>query len=48
MVADIFVGVRHSDEVVRFLPNFEEYAVLFSTHIEFREDKVPLRFKVLK
>lgn len=46
--ADLFVGIRYPDGVIRFLPNFEEYAVPFSTHIEFREDKVPLRFKVLK
>jgi hypothetical protein len=39
MVADLFVGVRHSDGVIRFLPNFEEYAVLFSTHIKFRRIK---------
>lgn len=48
MVADLFLAVRHPDGGIRFLPNGEEYAVPFSTHIEFREDKVPLRFEVLK
>jgi hypothetical protein len=48
MVADLFLAVRHPDGVIRFLPNFEEYAVPFSIHIEFREDRVPLRFKILE
>lgn len=48
MVADLFVGIRYPDGVIRFLPNFEEYAVPFWAHIEFREDKAPLRFEVLK
>lgn len=42
MVSEFFVGVCHSDGVIRLLSDFNGYAVPFSTHIDFREDKVPL------
>ncbi len=48
MVADLFVGVRQPDGVIRFLPNYEEYAVPFSMHIEFSENRDTLKFKILE
>lgn len=42
MVSEFFVGVCHSDGVIRLLSDFNGYAVPFSMHIDFREDKVPL------
>ncbi len=47
MVADLFVGIRSPDDVIYFLPNFEEYAVPFRSDIEFSEDQAPQAVKIL-
>jgi hypothetical protein len=48
MVADLFVGLCHPDRRIRFLPHDEDYAIPFRSGVEFREDRVPLRFKVFE
>jgi radical SAM protein with 4Fe4S-binding SPASM domain len=48
LVSDLFVGIRHPDGVIRFLPDFEDYAVPFKSFVRFSEDRVPLRFKVVE
>ena len=48
MVADLFVGLCHPDRRIRFLPNYEDYAVPFRSDVEFSEDRVPLRFNVFE
>jgi len=46
MVADLFVGIWHPDHGIRFLPNYEDYAIPFRSCVEFSEECMPLRFKV--
>jgi hypothetical protein len=48
MIADLFVGISFPDGMIHFLPNYEEYAVPFSMHIEFSDNRLPLSFKFLE
>jgi hypothetical protein len=48
IVADLFVGIRYPDGVVRFLPNYEEYAVPFRTNCEFNKEQNSREFKVFE
>lgn len=48
LTVDLFVGIRHPDGIIRFLPNHDEYAVPFNSAIDLTVEETPMQITVLK